>query len=246
MARDAGFDNISLDLLYDIPAQSTDSWRRTLDAALALEPEHVSAYALDLTGAGGTADHLPVSPGARQWRARARAQQDDDRAAIMYETADGAFALAGLRWYELSNWARPGRESRHNLAYWRGEPWEAVGPGAHAFDGRRTRRWNAARLQDYLNALSAGDGSAARLPPGDFETTDEPTAVAEAAILRLRTSDGLNAAGAGPFPEAVNWARSGGLVEEGPGNVRLTMRGRLLSNEVFLRLLPEPVAATTA
>src|SRR6185369_12819302 len=123
-ARAAGMPSLSLDLLYDVPGSSPAAWSRTLDDALALEPDHLSLYALTLddpdaeglTGAAG--DHLPVSPGARRWRVRARAGQDDDRAAELYEAADRRLAAAGYQWYEISNWARPGHESRHNLAYW--------------------------------------------------------------------------------------------------------------------------------
>ena len=164
----------------------------------------------------------------------------------MYELADEAFKAAGMPWYELSNWARPGRESRHNLAYWHGQAWEAVGPGAHAFDGQRTRRWNEARLDGYLAALAPADGLDVRLPPGDFETTDEPTATAEAAMLRLRTGAGLKVEEAAAFAGVLAWARSAGLVEEHANSLVLTMRGRLLSNEVFLRLLPEGQATAAA
>jgi putative oxygen-independent coproporphyrinogen III oxidase len=247
-ARRAGFDNVSLDLLYDIPAQTADSWRASLVSALALEPDHVSAYALSLddpdaeglTGVGG--DHLPLRAGARQWRSRALLGQDEERAAGFYELADSMLATAGLDWYELSNWSRPGRESRHNLAYWQGSPWEAVGPGAHAFDGLRTRRWNAARLDAYMAALAPADGLASRLPPTGFETTDEQTAIAEQAIVHLRTSDGLPAqlASQPEFTPALAWARASGLAESrADGSVALTLRGRLLSNELFVRLLPD-------
>src|SRR5262249_49579356 len=148
---------------------------------------HLSIYALTLddpdaeglTGPGG--DHLAVRPGARGWRQRARARQDDDRAAAMYELADRQLAAAGLAWYELSNWARSGHESRHNLAYWRRVPYEAVGPGAHAFDGA-TRRWNAARLETYIAALMPRPGRPATLPPGGAEEVVD-RAPGEAAIL---------------------------------------------------------------
>ena len=253
-ARRAGFDNISLDLLYDVPGQTVESWRRSLGAAVALQPEHISAYALAVEDpqaeglSGSAGDHLPTRRGAQRWRERARPEQDEDRAATFYEVADEALGTAGLDWYELSNWARPGRASRHNLAYWHGEPWEAVGPGAHAFDGARTRRWNAARLERYLAALVPADGSDARLPPGGSETTDEQAAAAEHAILRLRTSDGLPAyiCGRPEFRAALAWARTNGLIEQTfTDTVRLTRRGRLLSNELFVRLLPdvEDVAA---
>ncbi len=241
-ARAAGFSSLSLDLLYDVPGQTLESWRRTLQSALALGPDHVSAYALTLddpgaeglSGPGG--DHLPLQPGARRWRSRALFEQDQERAAAMYELADDLLAGAGLRWYEISNWARPGHASRHNQAYWRGQAWEAVGPGAHAFDGRRTRRWNAARLDAYLAALAAG-----RLPPGGSERTDQATAAAEAAILRLRTADGLpaNAVRRGGLADALDWARANGMTEAGPREaVRLSRRGRLIADELFVRILP--------
>jgi oxygen-independent coproporphyrinogen-3 oxidase len=236
--RAAGFDNLSLDLLYDVPGQTTRSWRKTLDSALKLEPDHVSAYALDLAGAGESTDHLPITRGARQWRTRARAEQDDDRAATFYEMADEAFAAAGLQWYELSNWSRPGRESRHNLAYWLGNRWEAVGPGAHAFDGTTTRRWNLARLDGYLDALAPAVVSDVRLPPSHSDTSAVPSAAAESAILRLRTVNGLKAAEAAPFAAALAWARSMDLAEDRAGRVVLTLRGRLLANELFVRMLP--------
>lgn len=240
-ARAAGFDNVSLDLLYDVPGQTLDSWRASLSAAVSLEVEHVSAYALTLDDpdadglTGPRGDHLPARRGALQWRARARHEQDADRAAAMYELADEALARAGLHWYEISNWARPDRQSRHNLAYWHGQPWEAVGPGAHRFDGVRTRGWNAARLADYLTALESG-----RLPPGSREMSDPGTARAELAMLRLRTAAGLPSrlARRADLAPALRWARGNGLVEDAPGLVRLSLHGRLLANEVMWRLLP--------
>jgi putative oxygen-independent coproporphyrinogen III oxidase len=247
-ARAAGFDNVSLDLLYDVPGQTPESWLASVTAAIDLGVEHVSAYALvlddpdaeGLTGARG--DHLPLRDGARRWRTRARRQQDADRAATMYEAADDALAGAGLRWYEISNWARPGRHSRHNMAYWQGAAWEAVGPGAHRFDGRRTRAWNAARMAGYLTALEAGS-----LPPGGSETADESTAAAELAMLRLRTADGLAVAQATREAQpALAWARRNELVEEVGEVVRLSRRGRLLADELFVRLMPDGNIATAA
>ncbi len=148
-------------------------------------------------------------------------------------------SAAGFRGYEISNWARPGHESRHNLAYWRREPYEAVGPGAHAFDGRR-RRWNAARLDGYLAALAPADGGPPRLPPGGSEVVDDADAAVEAVILGLRLDTGLDRdeARAGPLGPHLAWALAAGLLEHGPGGrVRLTRSGRLLSNELFVRLV---------
>lgn len=248
LARSSGLDNCSVDLLYDVPGQTVDSWRETLEGVVGLGVDHVSAYALSLddpdaeglTGPNG--DHLPLRPGARQWRRRARTEQSEDRAAEMYSVGEEVLSQAGFEWYELSNWARQGRESRHNLAYWQGRPWEAVGPGAHAFDGARTRRWNAARLDGYLDALLPSDGHPPRVPPGDQAMTDEQTATSEEAILRLRTRAGLPSEMAAHFPEALAWARANGLVEPTAGDgVRLTLPGRLLSNELFVRLLPQVI-----
>jgi len=248
-ARGAGIPSISLDLLYDTPGGSLEAWTRTLDRALDLAPDHLSLYALSLddpdaeglTGIAG--DHLPLRRGARRWRERARAAQDDDRAVAMYALADRRLAMAGLTWYEISNWARPGHRSRHNLAYWRRHPYEAVGPGAHAFDGA-TRRWNAARLDGYLAALTPPDGRAPSLPPGGSERLDDGVTAFETAMLALRTADGITAADAETLPwvgliERLAEPIAAGLVERaGEERIALTLRGRLLSNEVFSRLLP--------
>jgi oxygen-independent coproporphyrinogen-3 oxidase len=151
-------------------------------------------------------------------------------------------AAAGMRGYEISNWGRPGHESRHNLVYWRRRPYEAAGPGAHAFDGT-TRRWNAARLDGYLAALAPPDGSPASLPPGGSETIDAAVAATERAILGLRLDTGLPLAEAedGPLGPHVAWGMGAGLLERADGDagpvIRLTTRGRLLSNELMSRLV---------
>lgn len=246
-ARAAGFEDVSLDLLYDILGQTPGSWRATLDGAIHLAPDHISAYALTLDDpeaeslTGPTGDHLPVRFGARAWRRRARPEQDEDRAAEMYGLARTRLAASGYAGYELSNWARPGRECRHNLAYWQREPYEAVGPGAHAFDGALERRWNAARLDAYLGALSPRDGSSTSLPPGGLETVDVPTARAERIILGLRLAGGVDGSLIDDplLAPGLRWGIGVGLVEHEGGRLRLSESGRLLSNEVFARLLPE-------
>jgi oxygen-independent coproporphyrinogen-3 oxidase len=240
-ARSAGIPSISLDLLYDVPSGTDEGWMETLDAALALSPDHLSLYALTLDDpvaegiTGPTGDHLPPPAGARRWRDRARPQQDDDRAARQYRHAVERLAAEGWRGYEISNWARPGHESRHNLVYWERRPYEAIGPGAHAFDGT-TRRWNAARLDGYLAAVG---GPAPRLPPGGSERLDPDTAVAESLILALRTDRGVPAAMANepPLEGVAPWADASGLLAREGGRLVLTTRGRLLSNELFARLL---------
>ena len=244
-ARAAGIPSLNLDLLFDAPDGSIEGWMTTLELALELEPEHLSLYALTLddpdaeglTGPGG--DHLPVSRGARRWREAARAGQDEDRAAAMYHHAVHRLAAAGFNGYEISNWARPGHESRHNLAYWERRPYAAVGPGAHAFDGA-IRRWNAASLDGYIAALVPAGGGPPRLPPGGEEALDLATAASERVILGLRTARGIpgSDAFAPPLDEHFGWALAAELLEvTAEDRIVLTTRGRLLSNELFARLV---------
>jgi putative oxygen-independent coproporphyrinogen III oxidase len=244
-AREGGIASVNVDLLYDVPGGSLPRWMATLDEALALAPDHLSLYALtlddpdaeDLTGPGG--DHLPTSAGARRWRSAARPEQDEDRAAAQYHLAAVRLAEDGWRGYEISNWARPGHESRHNLAYWQRLPYEAVGPGAHSFDGA-TRRWNAARLEGYVGALVPGDGRSPQAPPGGSETLDDGAAASEAAILGLRLDTGLPLAAASepPLGAWFGWGLAAELLEVTEDDrIVLTTRGRLLSNELFSRLV---------
>jgi oxygen-independent coproporphyrinogen-3 oxidase len=243
-ARAARIESVAIDLLYDIPGQRLDTWGISLDSALALAPDHLSLYALTLddptaeglTGTGG--DHLPVTPGALRWRQRARPAQDEDRAAAMYELAVDRLAADGWIGYEISNWARPGHESRHNLAYWERLPYEAVGPGAHAFDGA-TRRWNGAALDAWLDALDPPPPASPRLPAGGAEEIAPSDAALESVILGLRLGRGVPTRWTSrpPLEAAASWGMENGLLEPTHGErVRLTTRGRLLSNELFGRL----------
>ena len=163
-------------------------------------------------------------------------RQDEDRAAAQYQHATAVLADAGFRGYEISNWARPGHESRHNLAYWQRRPYEAVGPGAHAFDGA-VRRWNAARLEGYVAALT---GPHPALPPGGADVVDGAAATAETLILGLRLDTGVPLAMADepPLADAFGWARAAELLDvTADDRVVLTTRGRLLSNELLARLV---------
>ena len=163
-------------------------------------------------------------------------RQDEDRAAGQYHHAALLLEVTGYRGYEISNWARPGHESRHNLAYWQRKPNEALGPGAHAFDGA-DRRWTAARLDLYVAALAAPQPS---LPPGGVERLGVETATAESLILGLRLDTGvpLAAAHEPPLADVFGWALAAGLLTVTlKDRVVLTTRGRLLSNEVFGRLI---------
>ena len=240
--REAGIGSVNVDLLYDIPDTNLATWMTSLDAALELELDHLSLYGLTLDDldaeglTGPTGDHLPATKGARRWRDAVRPGQDEDRAAAQYHHAVVALDEAGYRGYEISNWARPGHESRHNLAYWERRPHEALGPGAHAFDGA-TRRWTAARLDLYVAALTAATPS---LPPGGTDVLDQATAEAESLILGLRLDTGvpLAAAHEGRLGEVFGWALAAELLTvTDDERVVLTTRGRLLSNELFERLL---------
>jgi putative oxygen-independent coproporphyrinogen III oxidase len=244
-ARESGVGSINLDLLYDIPDGSLATWMDTLEHALELRPDHLSLYALTLddpdaeglTGVDG--DHLPTTRGARRWRDAAIPAQDEDLAAAEYHHAVHRLAGDGWRGYEISNWARPGHESRHNLGYWERRPHEAVGPGAHAFDGA-TRRWNAANLGRYLAALTPAGDSAPSLPPGGAEDLDADMALAESIVLGLRTDRGLprSAATKSPLADAFGWALAAELLTiDAADRIVLTTRGRLLSNELFARLV---------
>jgi putative oxygen-independent coproporphyrinogen III oxidase len=243
-ARRAGIGSVGLDLLTDIPGQSLDAWAGSLEAAIALRPDHLSLYALTLddpdgeglTGPGG--DHLPMRPGARRWRGRARAEQDEACAVEAYRIADARLESAGFRGYEISNWARPGAESRHNLGYWTGRPWEAVGVGSHAFDGL-TRRWDAAPIGPYLEALDPAGGGRPQLPPGGAESLDARTLLSDRLILGLRLRAGIPAdlSDIPPLREVGPWALDVGLLERVGDRLRLTLRGRLLADEVFIRLV---------
>jgi putative oxygen-independent coproporphyrinogen III oxidase len=253
LARAAGAQSVSVDLLYDVPGQTLSSWQASLDGVLALEPDHVSAYALTLDDpdaeglTGPVGDHLTLRPGARRWRAGAATEQDADRAAEMYRLADDRFERAGLRWYEVSNWSRPGHRCRHNVVYWRRLPHLALGPGAHGFDGTR-RWWNAARLDGYLRALTPADGSRPTLPPGGHEVVGGRSARAERTILGLRLADGLDRDATRRLRRddatraALEWGTANALLAErgtegdGP-RLALTLRGRLLADELFVRMI---------
>jgi oxygen-independent coproporphyrinogen-3 oxidase len=241
-ARDAGIGSINVDLLYDIPDTDLPTWMATLDSALELEPDHLSLYALSLDDpvaeglTGPEGDHLPTTKGARRWRDAVRPGQDEDRAAAQYHHASVLLADAGFRGYEISNWARPGHESRHNLAYWERRPHAALGPGAHAFDGI-DRRWTAGRLDLYVAALGA---SPPTLPPGGVETLDLGSATVEALILGLRLDTGvpLRLVHEPPLGDVFGWALAAELLTvTDDDRVVLTTRGRLLSNEIFARLV---------
>jgi putative oxygen-independent coproporphyrinogen III oxidase len=223
----AGFDHVSLDLIYGTPGESDDDWRASVEAVVEAAPDHVSAYS------------LIVEDGTRLGRQVARGElpmPDDDVLADRYLIADAAFAAAGYDWYEVSNWAHPGGACRHNLAYWRGDDWWGIGPGAHSHLAG-VRWWNVKHPTAYAARL------AQRTSPGQArEILDDETRRVERVLLEIRLAEGLDlgeldAAGRAAASQAVH----DGLLEPEPfplGRAILTTRGRLLADAVVRALLP--------
>jgi oxygen-independent coproporphyrinogen-3 oxidase len=248
-ARAEGFDNISVDLIYGIPGQAIDDWGDGLRRAIELEPDHVSCYALQLALA---LDEwaAPPRPGALRWRRRMVDRQDDGLASDQYRLAEDLLAAAGYRHYELSSWARPGRESLHNSAYWSRRAYIGIGAGAHSYDGAAERSWNARDLDVYLEAAARG-----RRPLENAETLDEATRAFEAIALGTRRIDGLSRRtfadefGRDPverYADAVASGSARGLLEIDGDWLRLTPRGRLFASEACLAFLPAPEARSAA
>jgi oxygen-independent coproporphyrinogen-3 oxidase len=240
-ARAAGFDNVSLDLIYGIPEQSLEDWREGLELALGLGPEHVSCYALQLA-LEPDEWAAPPRPGALRWRNRMVPRQDESLAADQYQLAEQVLADAGYRHYELSSWARPGRESLHNGAYWARRAYTGVGAGAHSYDGATERSWNERDLDRYLAAVEAGER-----PLADHEILDERTRAFEAIALGLRRVDGLSRAGFATefgidpverFATSVETTTASGLLDVGADALRLSAEGRLLASEVLVAFAP--------
>jgi oxygen-independent coproporphyrinogen-3 oxidase len=237
-ARDAGIERVNLDLIYGTPGETVADWEATLDATLALEPGHVSAYAL--TVEAGT-------PLGRAVAAGTRTAPDDDDQATKYEVADDRLSAAGRPWYEVSNWARPGEECRHNLVYWEGGDYAAVGCAAHGYRAGR-RFWNLRTPERYLAAVAAG-----ALTEAGSETLDADARRAEATVLALRTARGIKLGGVEadslPVSTCIDELTEIGLLARSGDRAVLTRRGRLLGNEVAVRLLaaleqPPAVAGT--
>ncbi len=227
-AREAGLD-VSLDLIYGTPGESLDDWRRSLEHAIAQQPDHLSAYSLIVE------DGTKL---ARQIRRGEVAQPDEDLQADMYELADALLASAGHEWYEVSNWAMDeSHRSRHNLAYWQGQDWWGIGPGAHSHIGG-VRWWNVKHPAAYAGRILAGES-----PAAGRETLDDETRRIEAVLLQARIRDGIQIAG---LPASARTAVAGLIADELVnavaalrGTIELTLRGRLLADAVVRRLLAD-------
>jgi len=213
--RAAGIPTFNLDLIYGAAGESLKDWRVTLESALALQPTHISAYALTIEAGTPLAEQPDRHP-------------DDDDLADKYELADELLTTAGLANYEVSNWARPGHECKHNILYWQQGNYRGFGSAAHSHrDGRRW--WNVRTPERYIAAVAAGESTEAA-----GETLDEITRRTEGLQLAIRMRDGVPATALSL--EAMVAEGLEDLVESDGVRVRLTQRGRLLANEVSLRL----------
>lgn len=240
-AHKAGFDNFNLDLIYGVPHQTLSSWRWSLEQAIALGPAHLSLYALGLEE--GTPMALWVNTGHLP-------HPDDDLAADMYNLAGELLGQAGYRQYEISNWALPGRECRHNLQYWTNEPYLGLGPGAHGY-ANGIRYETLLSPQRYVRALRSQSDESFTYPltPAVSEWTqvDQTTEIAETLMMGLRLThvgidleqfqrrfgiDLLRLHG-----DTLQHFAAQGLLQIADGTVRLTQRGRLLSNIVLRELI---------
>ena len=227
-ARSAGFDQVSLDLIYGTPGESLAAWQTSLDSALSSTPDHLSAYALIVEE--GTAL-------ARQIRRGEVPMTDDDDLADKYLAADEALEKAGLGWYEVSNWARDeAARCRHNMGYWTGGDWWGTGPGAHSHVGG-VRWWNVKHPTAYTARIEAGFS-----PAHARELLDPETRRVERVLLEVRLRDGLpvdvldDAGRANLLAQVERGLVSADALDR--GRVVLTQRGRLLADAVVRDLLP--------
>ncbi|WP_179472607.1 radical SAM family heme chaperone HemW [Mycolicibacterium vinylchloridicum] len=222
-ATAAGFEHLNIDLIYGTPGESDDDLVRSVDAALAAGVDHVSAYALIVEE--GTAL-------ARRVRRGEIDAPDDDVLAHRYELLDQRLSAAGLSWYEVSNWSRPGGECRHNVGYWDGGQWWGAGPGAHAFVGD-TRWWNLKHPSAYAEALTRGQA-----PVAEFERLDAHARHIENVLLGIRLRTGLPwAALTESEQRRADDAVAGGLLIRAGDRLVLTDRGRLLADAVVRDVL---------
>lgn len=221
LAREAGFDNVNLDLMFALPNQTIKRWKRNLETALALKPEHLSLYC------------LTIEPNTRFYRLHRRGLlplPPDETQREMYDLTLDLTEHAGYYSYEISNFARPGFECRHNLAYWRGEEYVAYGPGAVEQAGNV--RWvHIKHPERYSQAVEQGMPLAC-----ESETLDDKTLQFEQIMLRLRTAEGLPVSSSGQLLERAKPLIQRGWLQEIEGTLRLTREGRHWCNRIVVEL----------
>src|SRR6184192_2126867 len=230
--REAGIRNISFDLIAGLPHQTKDSWKQSLAQLISLEPEHVSVYLLEVDEGSRLGQALLTGSGQYS----AGAVPSEDEMAEFYEMALAALGAAGYRHYEISNWAKPGFASKHNLKYWRREPYLGFGAGAHSFTGRQGGA-NAHDAAAYVRAIESG-----RLPLEQLETVTGEQALDEELFLGLRQLDGIDV---GRIEREYGVTLGGrleplaaaGLLEREGDVVRLAEEKLSVSNEVFVELM---------
>lgn len=229
--RAAGIEDVNLDLIFAVPGQRVERWLRNLDCALELAPEHLSCYGL--TYESGTPLFDQLQRGAVQ-------RVDEEVEARMFEATIERLGQAGLRHYEISNFAKPGRECRHNLLYWRGERYVGIGPSAAGFV-RNVRYRNVPDTAAYVRAIR--NGHSPRIEEEKLSLADE---MKDAAWLALRTIAGIDRASFAArfgrdamevFGDGMRKHEQGGLLDVSPGTIRLTRRGLLLANVVMRDLV---------
>src|SRR5215475_1099941 len=226
-ARDAGFANVSIDLIAGLPEQKMETWRRNLEEAFALAPDHLSVYLLELY------KDAPLLHRINRGELRA---VDDDLTVAMYFALTDEAERRGFEHYEISNWARPGSESRHNLKYWTGAPYWAFGVSAAGYDGRA--RWsNTRNIHEYLTKVESGQATIV-----ERIELDDDDRQSENLFLRLRLKDGVDldehsrrfgVNALERYRDEIERLREAGLVELGENRLKISRAGAVLANEVF-------------
>lgn len=228
--RQAGIDNISLDLMYGFPNETIGQWIGDIAHALLLAPGHISAYSLTYE------ENTPLYDMLRQGRIR---ETDEETSRAMYEELIDRLAAAGYEHYEISNFALPGRRSRHNSSYWQTVPYLGIGAAAHSFD-IRSRQWNVADINTYMESIECGE------IPMERETLDTDTRYNDTVMLSLRTCEGIDldclshnfgCAHTDFCMRAAGKYIAGGLLERNGNHIRLTRRGLFVSDMVMADLM---------
>jgi oxygen-independent coproporphyrinogen-3 oxidase len=233
LARKKGFGNISADLMFGIPGQTCEQWERTIEGVLSLEIEHISSYSL------GVEEDTPYFELSKRGGLDV---PDPSETADMYVMMAETLERNGFLRYEISNFARPGFECRHNMGYWNFTPYLGIGSGAHSFDGA-VRRWNISEPERYMEACGTGKD-----PVAGAEEIGSKKHALEHLMLALRTAEGLHieeflsrspAERSGMLAKVGDFTRKGFLEARGNGRIALTVRGAMIADEILIELAAE-------